>query len=192
MFWTHLATALSTLLFAALSPYIYIFRSKKVQKSLISLLWRPFVCCLGRGFSNRSFRKSRSASPLIKGKPRDRRCQSVCHFAFSAAALSKSGHTSSVENLHTQQSSNESLVSSTAKRWRSLPDLTESSSTSSSDSSGIQFAKLAKSTGKADLLLAKYHVWVLTQIHFDRFFANSFFKKITIRITHRNCIRVHT
>ena len=175
MFWTHLATALSTLLFAALSPYIYIFRSKKVQKSLISLLWRPFVCCLGRGFSNRSFRKSRSASPLIKGKSRDRRCQSVCHFAFSAAALSKSGHTSSVENLHTQQSSNESLVSSTAKRWRSLPDLTESSSTSSSDSSGIQFAKLAKSTGKADLLLAKYHVWVLTQIHFDRFFANSFF-----------------
>ena len=46
LFWLHFASCLMGLIFAAASPYVYVFRSEKVQKCLKKLIC-DFVCCCG-------------------------------------------------------------------------------------------------------------------------------------------------
>ena len=116
VFWTHFVYSITSLLFAAITPYIYVFRSKKVQKSLCSVLGRHVLCCLGQ---RKPPRKPRTTYSPLKGKER-LRCQSVCYLSTSET-LKTSNKTSSAENLQHK-------VLSSNKRWRSTPDLRESSS----------------------------------------------------------------
>ena len=45
LFWLHYASCILTLIFAALSPYVYVFRSDKVKHCLAELLTECFRCC---------------------------------------------------------------------------------------------------------------------------------------------------
>ena len=45
MFWLHFTSCLTGLSFAAASPYVYVFRSEKVQKCLRQLLLDLLCCC---------------------------------------------------------------------------------------------------------------------------------------------------
>lgn len=45
LFWLHYTSCILTLIFAALSPYVYVFRSDKVKHCLGELLKECFRCC---------------------------------------------------------------------------------------------------------------------------------------------------
>jgi hypothetical protein len=45
IFWLHFTSCLTGLSFAAASPYVYVFRSEKVQKCLRQLLLDLLCCC---------------------------------------------------------------------------------------------------------------------------------------------------
>ena len=45
IYWLHQISNLTMLAFAALSPYLYVFRSRKVQKCLGQVIYDTFCCC---------------------------------------------------------------------------------------------------------------------------------------------------
>ena len=104
VFWLHFVSQILTLAFAAMSPYIYVFRSEKVQKSLLSII--------KHGFSSSCCR--RRSSPYPPRLPR-RRWGSISYYSHNAKSK-----TASLEDQDKIQVAG-SLVWS--REWKSCPNL---------------------------------------------------------------------
>ena len=64
IFWLHFVSCIMILLFTAISPYVYVFRSKKVQKSLNDIWTDPLFCNLCRPGSSDQLNSPSLASKL--------------------------------------------------------------------------------------------------------------------------------